>query len=71
MDLFDVTDYVRLEKLDKTVDAIRNRYGKDVLKRAAFIQVKGTDTKLQSIDHMEGGVSREKRSVDYSKIKVV
>ncbi|CUX27210.1 DNA polymerase Y family protein [Clostridium sp. C105KSO13] len=71
MDLFDVTDYVRLEKLDKTVDAIRNRYGKDILKRAAFIQAKDTDTKFRSIDHMEGGVSREKRSVDYSKIKVV
>ncbi|WP_331463151.1 Y-family DNA polymerase [Konateibacter massiliensis] len=63
LNLFDVTDYIRLETLDKTVDIIRTRYGNDAVKRAVFIQT--------PIDHMEGGVSREKRTVDYSKINVV
>lgn len=60
--LFDETDYEKLEKLDKTVDALRKRYGIDSVKRAAFIQ--------QPIDHMSGGISREKRTVDYSKVTI-
>lgn len=70
MDLFDITDYVRLETLDKTIDTIRNRYGNDSVKRAVFAQTGGTK-RHRTIDHMEGGVSREKRSIDYSKIRVV
>ena len=62
MDMFDDTDYERLEKLDGTVDQIRKRYGIDSLKRAVFVGSR--------IDHMGGGISREKRSVDYTKIKV-
>lgn len=62
LDMFDGTDYEKLELLDKTVDRIRKRYGKDAMKRAAFVGGR--------IDHMSGGVSREKRSVDYRKIKV-
>ena len=62
MDMFDDTDYERLEKLDGTVDQIRKRYGIDSLKRAVFVESR--------IDHMGGGISREKRSVDYTKIKV-
>ncbi|PWJ49367.1 DNA polymerase-4 [Faecalicatena contorta] len=69
MDFFDMTDYVRLETLDKTVDTIRLRYGNDSVKRAVFIHPYSTKHRL--IDHMEGGVSREKRSIDYSKLKVV
>lgn len=69
MNLFDMTDYVRLETLDKTVDTIRHRYGNDSLKRAVFVHPERTKHRL--IDHMEGGVSREKRSIDYSKLKVV
>ena len=61
-------DFIRLEQLDKTVDAIRHRYGNDSLIRAVFINQKG-DEGSRGIDHMEGG-SREKRSVDYSKIKI-
>ncbi len=60
--LFDETDYEKLEKLDKTVDALRKRYGIDSVKRATFIQ--------QPIDHMSGGISREKRTVDYSKVTI-
>lgn len=49
--------------LDRTVDALRERYGCDALMRAAFLN--------QSIDHMSGGISREKREVDYEKIAVL
>ena len=62
MDMFDHTDYEKLEKMDATVDRIRERYGIDSVKRAAFLN--------SQIDHMCGGVSREKRTVDYKKIKV-
>ena len=60
--LFDDTDYEKLSRVDDTVDAIRKRFGNDALKRATFVN--------QPIDHMSGGISREKRSVDYSKIVV-
>jgi DNA polymerase-4 len=69
INLFDTTDYIRLETLDKTIDAIRKRYGNDLVKRAAFL--KRGNPKGTLIDHMEGGVSREKRSVDYSSIRIV
>ena len=63
MDLFDTTDYDRLEKLDETVDMIRERYGIDSVKRAAFVK--------NPVDHMSGGISREKRKVDYSSLKII
>lgn len=59
MSLFDTTDYAKLERLDRTVDSIRKRYGIDSVRRAAFLGV--------PIDHMEGGISREKRDADYSR----
>lgn len=62
MDMFDLTDYEKLEKMDAAVDRIRGRYGIDSVKRAAFIG--------SPIDHMSGGISREKRTVDYKKIGV-
>ena len=62
MDLFDETDYEKLKKRDAAVDRIRRRYGIDSVKRAAFTEC--------PIDHMSGGISREKRSVDYTKIRV-
>ncbi len=62
MDLFDGTDYAKLAKLDRTVDAVRKRYGRDSMKRAAFVGSR--------IDHMGGGISREKRTVDYSKMEI-
>lgn len=64
MSLFDATDYERLEKLDKAVDDIREKYGKDAIQRASFL-------KQDRVDHMNGGVSREKRTVDYSVEKVM
>lgn len=60
IDMFDNTDYEKLEKRDAAVDQIRTRYGIDSMKRAAFLE--------SPIDHMSGGISREKRSVDYKKI---
>ena len=48
--------------MDTTIDSIRRRYGKDSVKRAVFVGDK--------IDHMSGGISREKRTVDYLKIKI-
>lgn len=62
MDLFDSGKYERLEKLDTAVDSIRNKFGIDSIKRAVFLDSK--------VDHMSGGISREKRHVDYSKIKI-
>lgn len=62
LDMFDTTDYEKLERVDETVDKIRKRYGNDSVKRAAFIGSR--------IDHMSGGISREKRSVDYEKVIV-
>lgn len=62
IDMFDTTDYEKLEKVDATVDRIRRRYGNDSVKRAVFIGSR--------IDHMSGGISREKRSVDYKKLQV-
>ena len=60
--LFEKADYEKLEKADRMVDALRKRYGMDCVMRATFLQ--------QPIDHMSGGISREKRSVDYSKIRI-
>jgi len=62
MDLFDSTDYEKLECMDAAVDRIRMRYGKDSMMRAVFVGSR--------IDHMSGGISREKRTVDYGKLNV-
>lgn len=62
LSLFDETDYEKLARMDETVDDIRERFGMDSLMRAAFLN--------QPIDHMCGGISREKREVDYNKIIV-
>ena len=58
--LFDTLDYEKLALMDQTVDKLRERFGIDAIQRAAFLN--------QPIDHMSGGISREKRNVDYDKI---
>jgi DNA polymerase-4 len=58
LSLFDKTDYEKLERLDKAIDEIRKRFGADCIKRASFI-------KTEAIDHMSGGISREKRTINY------
>lgn len=119
MSIFDTTDYEKLEKLDRAVDAIRGKFGTDAVKRASFlppdiydkeekdngkVSAQGTKTALVPeernledgsgkeqdktnktnktagkaetrnragrIDHMSGGISREKLTVDYSRIKI-
>ena len=54
---FDTADKTR--KIDGTLDAIRDKYGIDAVKRAVFMN--------SGIDHMSGGISREKRTTEYDK----
>lgn len=61
--LFDEIDYEKLAILDRTVDALREKFGIDSVKRAVFLN--------QPVDHMCGGISREKRTVDYNKVTVL
>ncbi|WP_367567189.1 DNA polymerase IV [Lacrimispora sp.] len=64
LNVFDKMDYEKLERLDRAVDDIRKRFGTDSIKRASFI-------KSISMDHMSGGISREKRTVDYNKQNIL
>lgn len=52
-------DHEKLSRMDRAIDAIRMRYGADSVKRAVFLE-------NDKIDHLSGGISREKRTVDYS-----
>lgn len=63
LSLFEDDNYEKLEKLDQAIDSIREKYGSDAVKRATFIENK-------KVDHITGGISREKRTVDYSKENV-
>lgn len=60
--MFDETDYEKQERLDRAVDQIRRRYGMDAVKRGVFLE--------NPIDHMSGGVSREKRKPDYGRLTI-
>lgn len=62
LSFFDEIDYEKLVAVDKTIDGIRDRFGIDAVKRAVFIK--------NPVDHMSGGISREKREVDYNRIKI-
>lgn len=62
LSLFDTLDYERLERADRMVDEIRRRFGHDAVMRGGFVNRKNL-----LIDHMSGGISREKRAVDYSR----
>ena len=64
LSLFDPVDYEKLERRDRALDAIRGKYGIDTMKRAVFLE----QTK---IDHLSGGISRERRSVDYEQCKIL
>ena len=37
LSLFDSTDYTRQEQVDKAIDALRDRFGKDMIKRASLL----------------------------------
>lgn len=60
--LFEPVDYEKMAQMDRTVDQIRRRYGNDAVMRASFL--------ASRIDHMSGGISRERRSVDYGNEKI-
>ena len=66
VDLFDRYDYGKLRQAECAVDEIRTRYGNDAIKRARFVSAPGCADPY-AIDHMNGGISRERRTVDYSK----
>ncbi|MGM9641017.1 MAG: DNA polymerase IV [Faecousia sp.] len=56
-DLFSVLDPAQTErraKLDSAVDVLRERFGEDIVQRARFLNGK--------IDHMAGGLSKERRT---------
>ena len=48
MSLFDEIDYEKLAVVDRTVDALRQRFGRDSVKRAPFLNT--------PVSHMCGGV---------------
>lgn len=60
--MFDTENYEKLEYADLMVDEIRGKYGIDSIKRAVFLG--------GPIDHMSGGISCEKRLVNYEKLKI-
>lgn len=62
LNIFDKTDYEKLEKLDSALDKIRRCHGQDAVMRASFLK--------SPFDHMSGGISREKRTVDYTKEEI-
>ena len=62
MSLFDNTNYEKLEKLDKAVDSIRQRFGVDSIKRASFVE-------QGRIEHINGGRIKEKIRRDYEEGK--
>ena len=69
VDLFDRYDYGKLRQAEHAVDEIRTRYGNDAIKRARFVSAPGREDP-HAIDHMNGGISRERRTVDYNKEKI-
>jgi len=52
--LFDAGSYDRLEKVDRAVDALREKYGEDSVFRARFLG--------RPAEHMAGGLARERRT---------
>lgn len=55
--IFQGETYEKKRRAELTIDRIRQRYGGDAIKRAAFLNT--------NIDPMPGGISREKRTVSY------
>lgn len=43
LNLFDMVNYEKQEKLDQALDVIRNRFGKDSVKRASFLETDYTE----------------------------
>ena len=70
VDLFDRYDYGKLRQAEQAVDEIRTRYGNDAIKRARFVSAPGHEDP-HAIDHMNGGISRERRTVDYRQEQIL
>ncbi len=66
LNLFDPVDYEKQKKAETAVDSLRRRYGEDCVMRACFLP-SPSDPGRAEIDHMGGGISRDRRRVDYSK----
>lgn len=66
MNLFEVVDYEKERRMEGAVDRIRKKFGVNSVIRACFLPSNGKE----EIDHMGGGISREKRTVDYNKEKI-
>ncbi|MFR5631450.1 MAG: DNA polymerase IV [Monoglobales bacterium] len=64
--MFDKVDYEKQKRAEMAVDGLRKRFGADSIKRACFLESPEVKDKMV-IDHMGGGISRERRTVDYSK----
>lgn len=56
LNLFNMENYRKYEKLDQAVDEIREKYGEESIMRATYINA--------PIRGMSGGVSKDKRTVD-------
>lgn len=63
-------DYEKQLRAEQTVDFLRGKFGADCIKRASFL-FSPTHPERLSIDHMGGGISRERRTVDYEKEQVI
>lgn len=70
VDLFDRYDYGKLRQAEHAVDEIRTRYGNDAIKRARFVSAPGREEPY-AIAHMNGGISRERRTVDYRQEQIL
>ena len=65
--MFDLDKYDRLSVLNRTIDDIRARYGEEAVLRASFL--------YSNVDHMSGGLDKERRSgvtigIDVEKEKI-
>ena len=68
MSFFDKVDYEKQKNAEQAIDALRRRFGQDIIKRASFLP--SVTRENMEVDHMGGGISREKRTVDYSKEEI-
>ena len=48
LDMFDMTDYEKLERLDKALDAIKGRYGAGSVRRASLMECKKDDRQVKA-----------------------
>ena len=64
--LFETVDYEKQRKAEAAIDTLRKRFGKDSVMRASFLPSPSGNKKI-FIDHMGGGISRDRQTVDYTK----